>query len=251
MTTDLPIPTDGRAQSGDPVRGVLIVVSILALVLVLGAGYASIQATSVGTAKRLASQREVVRGAPLIAEPGSADADGGSSAAAAGALAGTGAGDVMSHGRVEDAGPAAGMPPLPDGVIPIDYSTVALPDYEMTTSGSGEPLPNDEVFPPEILALEGERIALMGFMLPGDWDPDNRKLSDFIVSPVPPGCHFGTMPRADEWIEADAADIGGVEFLAYRIVRVIGTLRMGEEYDEWGFLMSLYRIEVERVDVGS
>jgi len=244
MSTELPIPTGGDASGSDPVRGVLIVTTILALVLVLGAGYASIQAAAVGTAERLETAPKLVRGAPLRAEPGAG-------ATEDDALGGATPGGVVNHGRVEDAGPEAGMPPLPEDTTPIDYSTIALPDYEMGTSDDGVARPNEEIFPPEILALEGKRIALLCFMMPEQFDKENRKLLSFIVSPFPPGCHFGTVPRADEWISADANAIGGAEFLAYRVVRVIGTLELGEEYDQYGYLMSLYRIRVERVDHGA
>lgn len=241
MTTELPIPTDGRADGGgDPVRGVLIVTSILALVLVLGAGYASIQATAMDTRERLEAVPELVRGAPMRSEPGTMIDE-----------AGSAPGGVINHGRVEEAGPEAGMPPLPDDTIVIDYSTIALPEYDTRQSKDGSTLPNSQIFPEEILELEGKRIALLGFMMPERYASDSRKLLSFIVSPFPPGCHFGTLPRADEWISADAESVGGAEFLAYRVVRVIGTLELGEEFDEYGYLMSLYRIHVERVDHGA
>lgn len=243
MTTDIPIPTDGGRGGGtDAVRPVLLITSILALALVLGAGYASIQAASIGTAERLERPAVPVRGAPLMQQPG---ADG-ATAADGGAATPSG---LLTHGRVQDAAENLGLPALADDVVAVDYSTLALPDYEQSMSQDGAVRPNEEVFPPEILALEGKQVALMGFMVPDVFDEENRKLVSFIVSPFPPGCHFGTLPRADEWIECDATPIGGASFLAYRVVRVVGTLELGEEYDRWGFLMSLYRIKVARIDV--
>ncbi|QDU86036.1 hypothetical protein Pla163_31850 [Planctomycetes bacterium Pla163] len=247
MTTDIPIPTDGGGGGGDAVRPVLLVTSILALTLVLGAGYASIQAASINTAERLEAPAVPVRGAPLMQQPG---AEGTADVAAAGAAGGsTTPNGLVTHGRVQEAGTAFGLPELPEGVIGIDYETLALPDYEQKSSQDGSVRPNEEIFPPEILALEGKQVALMGFMVPDVFDDENRKLVSFIVSPFPPGCHFGTLPRADEWIECDATPIGGASFLAYRVVRVVGTLELGEEYDRWGFLMSLYRIKVDHIDV--
>jgi hypothetical protein len=241
------------AASGDgaPVRSVLLVTTVLALVLILGASYASIHSASRELGERLAAVPDgPVQGASLLAVPSddtAADATG-SGALGTGAAGGADP-SLLMHGRVEGMQAGAGMTPLPEGTVAIDYATLALPDYRARTNTTGVVAPLEEVYPPEVLALNGKRIAMLGFQVPVQFDTENRNLSAFVLSPFPPGCHFGpSMPRPDEWIDVDAKEMGGTEYLAYRVVRVVGTLEMGEVYDEYGFLMSLYRIRASAVE---
>jgi hypothetical protein len=155
---------------------------------------------------------------------------------------------LMTHGRVDGMHASPRMTPLPEGTVPIDYTTLHLPEYRSRTSSDGIARPNEEVFTPEVLALAGKQIAMLGFQVPVEIDAKNRKLKSFVLSPMPPGCHFGTLPRPDEWIDVDAVPMGGTDYLAYRIVRVTGTLEVGEVYDEFGFLMNIYRIRATAVE---
>lgn len=162
--------------------------------------------------------------------------------AVSGAIGGLGYGG--GHGRVET---LAGD--LPEGVEWIDFPRLALPDYAGEPTFDDEPRPTkEEIFPPEILALDGQKIALDGFMMPIDWVAGSREVSAFILSPYPPGCHFGNIPRQDEYIESTVIDEAGVPWLAYRAIRVIGTLHVGEQIDEYGYVVNIYRIDVESVE---
>jgi len=231
---------------GAPVRSVLLVTTALAIVLILGASYASIHSASRDLRERLAALPDApVQGASLLAVPTDEVAAGdGTAAAGAGADP-----SLLMHGRVEGMQAGSGMTPLPEGTVAIDYATLALPDYRARTNTTGVVAPLEEVYPPEVLALQGKQIAMLGFQVPVQFDTENRNLSAFVLSPFPPGCHFGpSMPRPDEWIDVDAKEMGGTEYLAYRVVRVVGTLEMGEVYDEYGFLMSLYRIRASAVE---
>jgi len=260
--TTITITTHGGGD-GSPVRGVLFVTTLLALVLILGASYASIQSASRELSEKLAALPSApVQGVSLLDVPKQdarsaaqlAALSGDPSQAAAAIAAAQELNDadavasLMTHGRVDGMHASPRMTPLPEGTVPIDYTTLHLPEYRSRTSKDGLTRPNEEVFTPEVLALAGKQIAMLGFQVPVEIDAKNRKLKTFVLSPMPPGCHFGALPRPDEWIDVDAEPMGGTDYLAYRIVRVTGTLEMGEVYDEYGFLMNIYRIRATAVE---
>ncbi len=258
--------TTHEGGDGSPVRGVLLVTTLLALVLILGASYASIQSASRELTQKLAAlPTGPVQGASLLDVPqerkptaadvaASAALSGDPNQAAAAIAAAQELNDadavasLMTHGRVDGVHASSRMTPLAEGTVPIDYTTLHLPDYRSRTSSDGIARPNEEVYTPTVLELAGKEIAMLGFQVPVEIDAKNRKLKTFVLSPMPPGCHFGTLPRPDEWIDVDAVPMGGTDYLAYRIVRVTGTLEIGEVYDEFGFLMSIYRIRAKTVE---
>lgn len=258
--------TTHEGGDGSPVRGVLLVTTLLALVLILGASYASIQSASRELSEKLAAlpsgpvqgvslldvPQDETRSAAEIAANAALSGDPNQAAAAIAAAQELNDADavasLMTHGRVDGMHASPRMTPLPEGTVPIDYTTLHLPEYRSRTSSDGIARPNDEVFTPEVLALDGKQIAMLGFQVPVEIDAKNRKLKSFVLSPMPPGCHFGTLPRPDEWIDVDAVPMGGTDYLAYRIVRVTGTLEVGEVYDEFGFLMNIYRIRATAVE---
>jgi len=136
---------------------------------------------------------------------------------------------------------------LPDGLRYVSFEDVGWPEYE--------PLDMREVdaqayatseFPEAIRTLDGARVAFDGYMVPVDFE--NRRVTSFILSRYLPGCCFGVMPRMDEWIEIEVKIEGGVEYLPYQIVRVIGTFEVGESLDDYGYVRSIYRIRADEVD---
>ena len=139
---------------------------------------------------------------------------------------------------------------VPEGVTWIDFASIEVPDYvgEATLDDEPRPAPED-IFPASVLELDGQRVALDGFMNPIAWVPGARRaVSAFIFSPYPAGCHFGSLPRMDQFIEANAMDEDGLPFFPFRAIRTIGTLRVGEEVDDYGYVMSIFRLEVESVE---
>lgn len=137
--------------------------------------------------------------------------------------------------------------PVIDGATLITYDDLALPDYDSTPNFDDEARKSsEEIFPDEILALDGQKVAMDGFMLPLDFE--NKSITAFVLNPYPPGCCFGgTMPRMDEWIEVDLVDEDGCPYYAYRVVRVTGTFEVGEVIDAYGYVTSVYRIHAENV----
>ncbi len=130
----------------------------------------------------------------------------------------------------------------------ISYETLSVPDYQ------GEPYFDDAeqkdpttIFTPELLALDGKKVALDGFMNPLDFE--GREVVSFLLSPYPPGCCFTGMPRYDELVDAYSITEGETfQWYPYRALRATGTLRVGEQLDEYGYVLSIYRLEVEKLE---
>ena len=152
---------------------------------------------------------------------------------------------------------AAGKPAAEPEIHRISFDQLALPGYSGKPSLAGEPRsPKEELFSPEILELDGQRVALEGYMMPIDWVPDGRKVAAFILSPYMPGCgneeneNRGVyVPSMDAYVQATVESEAGVPWDAYRCIEVVGTLDVGEELDDYGYVTSAYRLGVESVEL--
>jgi hypothetical protein len=220
------------------VRSVLLATTALALVLILGASYASVAKVSRELTERLASAPAgEVRGASLLGdEPPITRSD----RVASG-------GTAFAHGLVGDLVVDQPLSPLPDGTHALAWDDLAVDGYRVEVGGPARP--NTDLFAPAQLAFDGARIALLGFQQPYVLDHERGNLATFDLAPFPPGCHFGAGWGHDQHIEVDARAMGGADYFSYRVVRVVGILEMGEVHDEFGFLASLYRLRAERVEV--
>ena len=144
------------------------------------------------------------------------------------------------------AGSASSDLDLEEGVELYMFDDLLLPDYmPPAVLDEDEERGATDGFPEEVLALDGERIALEGYMQPLSFN--GNKVASFVLSPYPPGCCFGGMPGLDEWVEVEVAG-DGVDYFAYRVIRVTGELEVGEELDDWGYVASLYRMNSDKVE---
>ncbi len=151
---------------------------------------------------------------------------------------------------------APGQPAAEPEVHRISFDRLALPAYRAEPSLAGQPRsPKEELFNPEILDLDGQRVALEGYMFPIDWVPDSREVATFILSPYPPGCggedeDSGVYaPTMDAYVQATVESTAGVPWHAYRCIDVVGTFDVGEELDDYGYVISVYRLDVESVEL--
>ena len=144
------------------------------------------------------------------------------------------------------AGSASSDLALEEGVELVAFDDLMLPDY-VPPSVLDEDQEHDPegAFPEEVLALDGRRVALEGYMQPLSFN--GNKVTSFILSPYPPGCCFGGMPGLDEWVDV-TVEGEGVGYIAYRVVRVTGELEVGEALDDWGYVSSLYRMQSDKVE---
>jgi hypothetical protein len=144
------------------------------------------------------------------------------------------------------AGSAGSDLPLEEGVELLAFDDLMLPDYVQPAVLDDDEERDGDLFPPEVLAYHGQRVALEGYMQPLEFN--GNSVVSFVLSPYPPGCCFGGMPGLDEWVDVRTSDPEGVQYLAYRVIRVTGTLEVGEVLDDWGYVSSLYRMETDKVE---
>lgn len=132
----------------------------------------------------------------------------------------------------------------PDERLNLRFRDLVLADYDPDVRGpDGNRPPPEAIFPPEVLALDGRSVALEGFVQP--IEARGRKIVLFALLPFPPSCLFGGMLRPDQQVEASAHALGGLELHPFLPIRVEGKLSVGEEMDSFGFVRSLFRLEVE------
>ncbi len=109
----------------------------------------------------------------------------------------------------------------------------------------GRPLALDE-FPEHVRELAGRAIVIEGFPLAVELA--GREVASVILTRYPPGCCFGSVPVLDEWIEARLEPGAAARLSPYEPARVRGVLEVGEERDDDGFAVSLYRLRDARVE---
>ncbi len=194
---------------------------------------------------------------PMALVRRAAPIDSAASAGQAGALGGSSLLDLES--AVDHSGPAGAdfwsahgvSAPGADGddpssTVPLRFADLVLPNYDATIRApDGSRPPAADLFPAELLALDGRRVSLEGFIQP--IEGRGSKIVLFALLPFPPSCLFGGTLRPDQQVEASAHALGGVQLHPFLPVRVEGKLSVGEEMDAFGFVRSLYRVEVERV----
>ncbi|MBX3167574.1 MAG: DUF3299 domain-containing protein [Candidatus Eremiobacteraeota bacterium] len=102
------------------------------------------------------------------------------------------------------------------------------------------PLPSD------VQALDGQRVQLSGYMVP--LDMDGTRIQSFLLVRDQMLCCFGKMPALNEWVFVEFPKGGGLELQVDRPLQVSGHFRAREEREK-GVVMSLYRMQAEKVQV--
>ena len=95
-------------------------------------------------------------------------------------------------------------------------------------------------FPDRIRALDGQEVALTGYMIPLRWD-ENRVPHFMLVRDLLQCC-FGGAPEPDEWVDVDMAP-EGTTYWAYVPVVVRGTFKLAGQSDEAGYATGAFAIK--------
>jgi len=117
---------------------------------------------------------------------------------------------------------------------------VEHPDGNVT-KGSGKKMP----IPAEIMALNGKKVAIEGYMLP--LDSNGKNVKSFLLADSLVTCLFCSMMGYDQWMMGTVVDPKGFAVSAEQedeSMTIYGTLEVGEEMQE-GQLVSLYRIKAD------
>jgi hypothetical protein len=93
--------------------------------------------------------------------------------------------------------------------------------------------------PDAILALNGRKVAIDGFMLPIDYDDGG--VTRFLLNASFDMCQFGAPSAVNERVDVTMTD-GRRTVFTHRPIRVYGQFEVGER-QEGGRLVSLYRMK--------
>ncbi|MEM9381120.1 MAG: DUF3299 domain-containing protein [Planctomycetota bacterium] len=95
-------------------------------------------------------------------------------------------------------------------------------------------------FPDRIRALDGEKVALTGYMIPLRWD--SNRVPHFMLVRDLLACCFGGAPEPDEWVDVHTVD-KGTTYWAFVPVVVRGTFRLAGQSDEAGYATGAFAID--------
>lgn len=140
--------------------------------------------------------------------------------------------------------------PLPAGVNYVSFKTLADFVYDSDFYPWNDPFTDPKrrkhprrVIPKSILALNGRRVACMGFMLPWDFTRDGTRHFGLMRNQI--GCCFGQAPGMNEWI--DVSKVRPAEVLMDQPLLVVGILKV-KRITEAGNTMGVYSMVAESVE---
>jgi hypothetical protein len=136
--------------------------------------------------------------------------------------------------------------PVPKGVQYVSWQDLSLRELygrQLRAILSPEDLGETEAaeFPARIRAFDGKKIALLGFMVPLEWDGDD--VPELMLVRDLMSCCFGGVPMPDEWMHVRMVGKAKAEYFPYVPVLVTGTLRLGGFRDEAGYTVGCYQLE--------
>ena len=125
-----------------------------------------------------------------------------------------------------------------DGYVSLSFTQ--LSDFSYETDENGKLLPG-AVLPEEIAALDGQDVAVSGYVVPIEFRED--KVSGLILVRNQLLCCYGEEPRLNEWVfvEVDPP----VEMITEVPVTLFGKFEAAPDEEE-GMVISLYRMKADR-----
>ncbi|MGH7491897.1 MAG: DUF3299 domain-containing protein [bacterium] len=163
---------------------------------------------------------------------------------------------AMASPTVARAAGAASPPSVPGSSYNSGYQRITLGllgsfryEYPDPTYIESEEDPSKlklkDQFPPNIKALHGKKISIMGYIMPIDVDEEWR-VKTFTLVRDQMVCCFGNVPEINEWVYVRLNTPQRADQLIDVPVIVFGTLEVGEEI-KFGTLANVYRVEADRV----
>lgn len=121
----------------------------------------------------------------------------------------------------------------------FSFDLLASYDYAEPAPAAGSGIPE------RVRAYEGERVTLVGYMLPIDFEQSGQVRGFFLMKDLA-SCCFGGAPRLNEFVDVKVPEGVDARYFPYEPVRVRGALKMGEARDG-GRVSSLYQMTAELV----
>jgi hypothetical protein len=145
--------------------------------------------------------------------------------------------------------PAAGVS-LPADPQPLkpgyqDASLERLSAFRYFTPGVDDPGTVPRRLPKAIQALDKQEVAVLGFMVPAEFDGDDMR--SFMLVKTRMVCCYGRIPRLNEWVMVLVPPGLRVAYTPDVPVRAYGRLSVGEVTED-GMSMGLYRLAAESVE---
>lgn len=95
---------------------------------------------------------------------------------------------------------------------------------------------------PELVkSLDGQRVAITGFMLPVDFD--GGKVKSFLLLQNQMACCFGMTPKENEFVYVEMSKGGNTKYMPDWPLTVVGKLEVGKKL----LVNSIYRMEADNV----
>jgi len=178
------------------------------------------------------------RAVPVAAPDGAASAeDGTSGAAAEGATSGDGFWSQASTLEERAANVRRALAAAGDGPVHLDIHDLGGWEFDENA---------EQPFPEYVLALDGRRVVLRGFMLP---DVDFENIRTFHLVRSLWACCFGAPPGPNEVVRVTLVEGDGIDY-TYQTLEVEGTFHVVFEMTD-GLLDDLYRLDADRaVELG-
>jgi hypothetical protein len=144
--------------------------------------------------------------------------------------------------------PAGGEPEEMIGeYLSVTFDRLASFEYEIPdqplTNQVAEPLPPKEQIPAPVKALNNQRVALKGFMLP--LKVEGGLITELLIMRDQSMCCYGTVPRINEWVSVRMAS-KGVKPVMDQAITLFGTLKVGEIYEN-GYLVGIYEMAGDKM----
>jgi hypothetical protein len=139
-----------------------------------------------------------------------------------------------------------GIPRLsPAGYLMLNFWYLGSFDYNPKDRDTPTPRQAPNTIPPHIRALDGQRIEIVGNILPLEFDASGT--AAFILNATVDACGFGGVPRINEWVHVrmkdgnkTRVDKPGDEILAR------GVFHVAEQVEE-GRVVGLYSLLADSV----
>lgn len=132
----------------------------------------------------------------------------------------------------------------------LDFASLSSFEYRQPTAKEWQADPEGvrtssaKRIPPQLMALNGTKVSIEGFMNPIDFDREGVKSFALVHNSI--GCCFGMFPRMNEWVSVEMAGERKAEFYSVEPATVYGVIEVGEEF-EGAYVVSLFRIKADHV----
>lgn len=131
-----------------------------------------------------------------------------------------------------------------DELAGFEYWPYSTPEGENSDSNTPE---NANIIPDKIKALDGQRVAVTGFMVP--IEIRNGKIYSFMLVRNQMACCFGMPVSPNEWIDVEMANKNPAKYLPDIPLMARGVISVGEKKTEDGMVISIYRMVADDVAV--